>query len=463
MRRSRGEITGTSAGTLPHALRQKQLVSRQDIRMNNFRLPGAVVCALAVALAVSPLPGAGVGAKGAAPLREEPSMQVLSKGVLAVIDESVFEVVTPKPVKDSLSYERPLPLDLIPFAIRNDRYYSIGTAFAISETEFLSAAHLFDIGGESLYTEYYIRDRKGNVCAVDDIVKFSDNQDFIVFTAKGLTAKKTLPVSKSFALNEQVRITSLGEPVEKSRHVDTCGRVWMIHVWQLEYNDSRVMAFSLLVPGGAITVMKTGQTGTANEFLTDLKTLTDFMVYPYYGTFRHWEEFLKSGEYLPRAFADVRFSFRTGEKVSLRTKRVAVEYTPELFPVSEQSDLSLKFAFFREKDAVVWDICGITMGENKSNNNHVSIFREIRPHPSLKESFQTRWGKIGAQEHPYNGTAYSYEGSTFIHALCPAFRDKQAAPRDYIYTVRVGMEGNVEAPKIEKKLKSAMTVITLSE
>ncbi len=59
-----------------------------------------------------------------------------------LIREATFEIIIKKPEKDSLSYERPLPLDLLPYSIRTDKYYSIGTAFAISEKHLLSAAHV---------------------------------------------------------------------------------------------------------------------------------------------------------------------------------------------------------------------------------------------------------------------------------------------------------------------------------
>ena len=42
---------------------------------------------------------------------------------------ATFEVVVPKAKADPLSYEKPLPLELIPYVQRTDQYWSIGTAF----------------------------------------------------------------------------------------------------------------------------------------------------------------------------------------------------------------------------------------------------------------------------------------------------------------------------------------------
>ena len=54
----------------------------------------------------------------------------LGSRVMDTISEAVYEVVVLKPTKDSLQYEKPLPMDLMLYSIRTDKYYSVGTAFA---------------------------------------------------------------------------------------------------------------------------------------------------------------------------------------------------------------------------------------------------------------------------------------------------------------------------------------------
>src|SRR5688572_1119701 len=45
---------------------------------------------------------------------------------------ATFEVVVPKPADSGVTYERPLPRALLRFSERNDRYWTMGTAFAIA-------------------------------------------------------------------------------------------------------------------------------------------------------------------------------------------------------------------------------------------------------------------------------------------------------------------------------------------
>lgn len=116
---------------------------------------------------------------------------------MEVISEATFEVVVPKPETDLLSYEKKLPLDLIPFAIRNDKYYSVGTAFAIGNERFVSAAHVMGLGLKSQLQDFYLRGKEGKIYAIDKITKYANDRDFVIFTLKNR------PTGKVYALNTQ--------------------------------------------------------------------------------------------------------------------------------------------------------------------------------------------------------------------------------------------------------------------
>jgi serine protease Do len=137
---------------------------------------------------------------------EDASRQnTLDEGIVGLVRDSVFEVVTPKPLQDSLSYEKPLPLELIPYSIRNDKYYSIGTAFAIGPDEFVSAAHVMNLGVvDSQQKEVFLRDGEGKVYGIDQILKYSDHRDFVVFSLKDKAAGRYLPLERNPRLDSKV-------------------------------------------------------------------------------------------------------------------------------------------------------------------------------------------------------------------------------------------------------------------
>jgi hypothetical protein len=129
----------------------------------------------------------------------------LSSGILQFVDDAVFEVIVKKAKDDPTVYEKELDWDLVPYTIRTDDYYSIGTAFAISKTELITAFHVINLGYISMvYDRYYIRDSRGRVYEVDQIIAGSNERDFLVFTAKGLSVDNYCQFEREFKTGDPV-------------------------------------------------------------------------------------------------------------------------------------------------------------------------------------------------------------------------------------------------------------------
>jgi S1-C subfamily serine protease len=123
---------------------------------------------------------------------------------LARVQAATFEVVVRKPTEDKLSYERPLPLELQSFQYRNDKYLSIGTAFAIGDHRYATASHviLATLGGQ--FGAPALRDASGKVYAIDQILKYSVDQDFAVFSLIDDPAPAPLEINPHPVLNQPV-------------------------------------------------------------------------------------------------------------------------------------------------------------------------------------------------------------------------------------------------------------------
>ncbi|MDR2072298.1 MAG: serine protease [Spirochaetaceae bacterium] len=122
-----------------------------------------------------------------------------------LVRDAVFEVVLKKPEEKNVVYDKKLDWQVIPYAIRNDAYYSIGTAFSISATEAITAFHVIDLSNESdVFKDYYIRDSGGNVYEVDNVIKASNEKDFLVFTVKDKTFSSWFELDPVFSVSSQV-------------------------------------------------------------------------------------------------------------------------------------------------------------------------------------------------------------------------------------------------------------------
>lgn len=129
----------------------------------------------------------------------------LDAKALPKIEAATFEVVAAKPAHDPLSYAEPLPMDLIPYQERTDRYHSIGTAFAIGPNRYVTAAHVFLNGVNSLWGPPSLRDSSGHVYAIGQIEKFALRRDFVVFSLKAPPSTSAmLPVDRNPSMNQTV-------------------------------------------------------------------------------------------------------------------------------------------------------------------------------------------------------------------------------------------------------------------
>ncbi|AEF83436.1 S1 family peptidase [Leadbettera azotonutricia] len=150
----------------------------------------AAAIALAISCASSPGGQSGSG---------------LPSKTLALVQNAVFEVVLEKPADDPVTYDKELDWEKVPYAIRTDKYYSIGTAFAISRTELITAFHVINLGYESLtYTKYFVRDSQGQVYEVDTVNGGSNERDYLIFTVKDKTFDQFFQFERNYKTGDPV-------------------------------------------------------------------------------------------------------------------------------------------------------------------------------------------------------------------------------------------------------------------
>ena len=148
-----------------------------------------VLLALAVALAAAAPAAASTG-----------------KRVADLVDQATYEVVVKKPADNAsgLAYERELPWEMVPYAIRTDAYLPLGTAFAIGDNTFVSANHVMQIPGPTQWGEMFLRDHQGKVYAIDTVSKESVRRDFVVFSLADPPDRPHFRVRRKPSRNERV-------------------------------------------------------------------------------------------------------------------------------------------------------------------------------------------------------------------------------------------------------------------
>ena len=266
---------------------------------------------------------------------------------------------------------------------------------------------------------------------------------------------------------ENIKITSMGRAFEDYRFTDSYGRVWMVHTWLVEYDDRKVVTFSLPVPGGCIVMMRTDQTGDVDQGdIPDLKVLSDFIYVSYYGSFKEWREFLSMKGLLPSVFSTFDIHIENNKIFTYKSARLSLSYGPDIMKISDKSSFQLDFGYFEEKGKTVWDINGIMATEEKYNQIGYAVSRMIKPPKELGDQYQSNWENMVERKFPYNRSSYYKDKVTIISTTYNRGRQtakKEEASGSVLYTVGFIKEGNVGQKEMEAKLEMFMRNLVIYE
>ena len=259
----------------------------------------------------------------------------------------------------------------------------------------------------------------------------------------------------------------MGSALEDYRFTDSYGRIWMVCTWLTEYNDTKMVTFSLPVPGGCIVMMRTDQTGNIDQgHIPDLKVFSDFIYVSYYGTFKDWREFLGMKDLLPSTFSTLDIHIRNNEVFRYQSKRLSLSYGPDILKISDYSDLRLDFGYFQDQGKTVWDITNIAIGEERYNQTGYTVSRKMKPPRELGDQYQSNWEDMVEQKFPYNRSAYYKDKVTIISTTHHQGSKSERGDIPFVsslYTVAFIGQGNVGQKEMDAKLEAFMRNLVVYE
>jgi hypothetical protein len=94
----------------------------------------------------------------------------------------------------------------------------VGTAFAIGQNEFVTAAHLFDQAIGSRFGRPVLFDSRQVEYQIADILQFSEQQDYVIFSLKRPPRIEPLAIQRSeLAEWQQLRVQTAGQRQRRAR------------------------------------------------------------------------------------------------------------------------------------------------------------------------------------------------------------------------------------------------------
>ena len=131
------------------------------------------------------------------------------------IQSCCYEVVILKPdeQESQITYEDDLPWDLVNINYRNDKYLSLGTAFAVSDSKLITATHVLDPYSDSImFPQRFVRERRidsngekiENVYEINQILSINNRKDYVVFNLKEKKLDHWLTIQNEYEFNTKI-------------------------------------------------------------------------------------------------------------------------------------------------------------------------------------------------------------------------------------------------------------------
>ena len=246
--------------------------------------------------------------------------------------------------------------------------------------------------------------------------------------------------------NQNIRVLSFGKPFQQDRYQDVYGRKWFIQQWMIEYSDEVALMLFTPTPDGVVCLLKFARYGQRDIWLVDLKRILDLVYVPYYGNLEQWVEFLKLKEYLYGSLLNFKVNYRENQTVSLNIDNFELNFDQKVIEIENKSKLGLLYDFYPDAGKIVWGLREVYYKENEKDNYFV-LYRHIKPHMDLPDSYKKTWENIVQKGHPYNGVPYVKDGRTNIgqiYAHKGMADNKPAIKNQFVYSLYIGKQGSIK-------------------
>jgi hypothetical protein len=268
---------------------------------------------------------------------------------------------------------------------------------------------------------------------------------------------------------EKIKITSLGKAASEEPISDDFGRIWVIHTWLSEYNDTKVVTFTLPVPDGCVVVMRRAQADMAEIIdIPELKILVNFIYMSYQAAFKDWRAFLTMKDRLPLFFSAMHIEPGQNDVFRFQSPRLSFTYDSDVMKISETSHLLLGPGFIEDRGKTILDICRITVSEDRFDQTAYTLQRITKPPKELPDQYHSTWEKVKARKFPYNRSVYFKDKVTIIETTheklqtSPKSSDGSSAA-DVIYTIGFTKPGSVDQKDMDAKLDAFLKTLTIDE
>lgn len=275
---------------------------------------------------------------------------------------------------------------------------------------------------------------------------------------------KAMSFKRSFG-PEEVRVVSMGKAREESEYVDQYGRKWQLRLWESEYHDMVFVSMALPTPEGYLAMTQWASQAQREFVIDDMRWRASFAHFAYNGSLEQWKEYLALEKLLPHGFETARIDFELGRFFKFSSPRFTFEFSNEQQKILPESSLRVSFSYFKDGDAVVWDVTQLMIAEDLAGRQAVGLNRYARPPANAPQEYLVAWERVSAREFPFNGEVIEGEGISSITAVYPMREDggEGGEVGDVLYLLSLVKSGKHEPSSMQATLDQCLAKLKVHE
>lgn len=258
--------------------------------------------------------------------------------------------------------------------------------------------------------------------------------------------------------NENIKITSLGNPVKSETHKDVWGRTWLVNYYRLDFYDSTVVTYALPIPTGMYVMMMANSSRSiyAADYL-DLNFVTDHVYIRYGGKVKDWKLYTQSTKTLEdlKTENEKQFKISTDDKKLVFNSSIAeFELPAKLIKWDDETQITAIQGFVKTPNGIELKsvATGIYTDIKKGDYRGIYVRKIFAPAEDALEDTKSAWNRIVKAVPPFDGKPYNEEKLTYLD-MREFESDSSTKDPKALYLWAVEVEG-------QNKFKDAQSFIT---
>jgi serine protease Do len=259
---------------------------------------------------------------------------------------------------------------------------------------------------------------------------------------------------------DNVKVTSLGEPVQAVSYTDMWGRHWRQYAWPMPFVNWYVMVSALPVPDGYVALIKFIPASMKYQHMLELREMSNYLFVAYDGSLAQWKDFLQQTQLLPDAFKNIHVAFDYNQSFSYTSNRIHFGFTPQLQKIAPESSMTLTFGYLKDGDKVVWDVSDVRVKPDAHTQSRINIRRNIPPTDDLDGKYKEDWVKYTLSQHPYDGILSQHND---VAEIATVINPHSSPQPQVLYSAFYGVEGSQTQDEMKSKLDMLVNGFKVNE